>query len=60
MEPAAALVVPRPEKKMVGGGESDFREAAHVEVSVETMGDRLEDVSGGARRPRAYVLGLAG
>ena len=60
MEPAAALVVPRAEKKMGGGGEIAFREADHVEVSGETIGDMLEDVSGGARRPSAYVWGLAG
>lgn len=32
MEPAAALVVPRPEKKIGGLGEIDFRDPTHADV----------------------------
>lgn len=40
MDPAAALVVPRPEKKIGGLGEIDFRDSVHVEVSGEMRGKR--------------------
>ena len=52
-EPAAALVVPRAEKRIAGGGEMDFREVGHVDVSVEIMGDSSGEASGKVRRPSA-------
>ena len=52
-EPAAALVVPRAEKRIAGGGEMDFTEAGHVDVSVEIMEDSSGDASGKVRRASA-------
>ena len=56
MEPAAAFEVPRAERKMLGGGESDFRLSAQVLGSALTMGERLGDEVAGERRAKAWIL----
>ena len=58
--PAAARVVPRPLKKMDGGGETEESLVAHSALSLEIMGCSFALVFEGSRRARACTLEMEG
>ncbi len=60
-DPAAALVLPRADSRICGGGEMDFRAAGQAVVSGLAMRERLGDVWGRAsRRAMAWTRGFEG
>ena len=58
--PAAARVVPRPEKKIEGVGVIEESLEGHSELSFEIMACSFASVVGGSRRPRAWTLDMEG
>lgn len=58
--PAAARVVPRPEKKIEGAGVAAETVDGHFDVSSSTMGRRDAPVAVGARRHRLCTVSIVG
>lgn len=53
-------MVPRPEKKMLGGGETADSCVGHCSLSVDTKGCSLLSVLEGWRRASAWTLAMEG